>query len=69
MAPSDPIVVWPGSGEGDPRNSVSYGLGAPSLGPLRHFLDQNDRRIQSRTRSAGLMRERAWAVARTSARS
>ncbi|MGD2071648.1 MAG: hypothetical protein PVI57_23490, partial [Gemmatimonadota bacterium] len=27
VAPSDPNVVWLGSGEGDPRNSVSYGLG------------------------------------------
>jgi photosystem II stability/assembly factor-like uncharacterized protein len=27
VAPSDRNVVWLGSGEGDPRNSVSYGLG------------------------------------------
>ncbi|MCI0437472.1 MAG: hypothetical protein L0271_28140 [Gemmatimonadetes bacterium] len=27
VAPSDANVVWLGSGEGDPRNSVSYGLG------------------------------------------
>ena len=27
VAPSDHNVVWLGSGEGDPRNSVSYGLG------------------------------------------
>jgi photosystem II stability/assembly factor-like uncharacterized protein len=27
VASSDPNVVWLGSGEGDPRNSVSYGLG------------------------------------------
>ena len=27
LAPSDHNVVWLGSGEGDPRNSVSYGLG------------------------------------------
>ena len=27
LAPSDFNVVWLGSGEGDPRNSVSYGLG------------------------------------------
>jgi photosystem II stability/assembly factor-like uncharacterized protein len=27
VAPSDPDVVWLGSGEADPRNSVSYGLG------------------------------------------
>ena len=27
LAPSDRNVVWLGSGEGDPRNSVSYGLG------------------------------------------
>jgi photosystem II stability/assembly factor-like uncharacterized protein len=27
VAPSDQNVVWLGSGEGDPRNSVSYGLG------------------------------------------
>ncbi len=27
VAPSDVNVVWLGSGEGDPRNSVSYGLG------------------------------------------
>ncbi|MFQ5743334.1 MAG: hypothetical protein ACE5HV_07070 [Acidobacteriota bacterium] len=27
LAPSDTNVVWLGSGEGDPRNSVSYGLG------------------------------------------
>ncbi len=27
VAPSDPNVVWLGSGEADPRNSVSYGLG------------------------------------------
>ncbi|MDH3272842.1 MAG: hypothetical protein OEN56_15995, partial [Gemmatimonadota bacterium] len=27
LAPSDVNVVWVGSGEGDPRNSVSYGLG------------------------------------------
>jgi photosystem II stability/assembly factor-like uncharacterized protein len=27
LAPSDYNVVWLGSGEGDPRNSVSYGLG------------------------------------------
>jgi photosystem II stability/assembly factor-like uncharacterized protein len=27
VAPSDQNVIWLGSGEGDPRNSVSYGLG------------------------------------------
>jgi hypothetical protein len=27
VAPSDENVIWLGSGEGDPRNSVSYGLG------------------------------------------
>ncbi len=27
VAPSDANVLWLGSGEGDPRNSVSYGLG------------------------------------------
>ncbi|MDH3735089.1 MAG: hypothetical protein OEU54_16285, partial [Gemmatimonadota bacterium] len=27
VAPSDRNVIWLGSGEGDPRNSVSYGLG------------------------------------------
>ncbi len=27
VAPSDKHVIWLGSGEGDPRNSVSYGLG------------------------------------------
>jgi len=27
LAPSDHNVLWLGSGEGDPRNSVSYGLG------------------------------------------
>ncbi len=27
VAPSDHNVVWLGSGEGDPRNSISYGLG------------------------------------------
>ena len=27
LAPSDPNVVWLGSGEGDPRNSVGYGNG------------------------------------------
>ncbi len=27
LAPSDKNVLWLGSGEGDPRNSVSYGLG------------------------------------------
>jgi photosystem II stability/assembly factor-like uncharacterized protein len=27
VAPSDHNVIWLGSGEGDPRNSVSYGLG------------------------------------------
>ncbi len=27
VAPSDRNVIWVGSGEGDPRNSVSYGLG------------------------------------------
>ncbi len=27
LAPSDPNVIWLGSGEGDPRNSVSYGHG------------------------------------------
>ncbi len=27
LAPSDPNVLWLGSGEGDPRNSVSYGNG------------------------------------------
>ena len=27
LAPSDPNVLYLGSGEGDPRNSVSYGLG------------------------------------------
>lgn len=27
VAPSDVNVVWLGSGEGDPRNSVSYGMG------------------------------------------
>lgn len=27
VAPSDANVIWLGSGEGDPRNSVSYGLG------------------------------------------
>ncbi|MFB3111096.1 MAG: WD40/YVTN/BNR-like repeat-containing protein, partial [Gemmatimonadales bacterium] len=27
VAPSDVNVIWLGSGEGDPRNSVSYGLG------------------------------------------
>ncbi|MFQ5705006.1 MAG: hypothetical protein ACE5HT_13425 [Gemmatimonadales bacterium] len=27
LAPSDYNVIWLGSGEGDPRNSVSYGLG------------------------------------------
>jgi photosystem II stability/assembly factor-like uncharacterized protein len=27
LAPSDPNVLWLGSGEGDPRNSVSYGHG------------------------------------------
>ena len=27
VAPSDPNVVWLGSGEADPRNSISYGLG------------------------------------------
>jgi photosystem II stability/assembly factor-like uncharacterized protein len=27
IAPSDHNVIWLGSGEGDPRNSVSYGLG------------------------------------------
>lgn len=27
LAPSDPNVIWLGSGEGDPRNSVGYGHG------------------------------------------
>lgn len=27
VAPSDHNVIWLGSGEGDPRNSISYGLG------------------------------------------
>ncbi len=27
VAPSDRNVIWLGSGEGDPRNSISYGLG------------------------------------------
>lgn len=27
LAPSDPNVLWVGTGEGDPRNSVSYGNG------------------------------------------
>ena len=27
LAPSDPNVIWVGTGEGDPRNSVSYGNG------------------------------------------
>ena len=27
LAPSDPNVIWLGSGEGDPRNSVGYGNG------------------------------------------
>jgi len=27
LAPSDPNVLWVGTGEGDPRNSVGYGWG------------------------------------------
>ncbi|HEX6738115.1 MAG TPA: glycosyl hydrolase, partial [Vicinamibacteria bacterium] len=27
IAPSDPNVIWAGSGEGDPRNSASFGIG------------------------------------------